>query len=169
MTKYQSVKLFTLATQALFTGGCLVILIVLVPFWQESNATDFLRWFSKNAPNIAKIMLPLEIVPLLLAMLNVYLVNKKKQPNRLWWWLNLLCNISILLMFFWYFMPANSSMASRAIADNQVTGQLINWKIFHFIRTALSAIGILFCVLGLTSSPSKDAENSENRKRNIQR
>ncbi|KMQ64657.1 hypothetical protein ACM46_10440 [Chryseobacterium angstadtii] len=115
MKNNQTIKLFLLALQSLFTGGCLVILFVLVPFWQQSNADDFLAWFSKYSSNIAKIMLPLEVIPLLVSILVFYLSYKQKESTRKWWLLNLLSNIIVLLLFIFYFKPANASLASGTI------------------------------------------------------
>ncbi|SHG70821.1 anthrone oxygenase family protein [Chryseobacterium sp. OV279] len=155
MKNNQLLKLISLAVQSLFTGGCLVILFVLVPFWQKSNPEDFLLWFSINSPNIAKIMLPLEVIPLILSVLTFYLVNKQKDETRKWWLLNLAANVIILLLFFIYFMPANSSMSSGTIMKNQVKSELMKWEMIHLMRTVLTGISTIFCIVGLQYLPVK--------------
>ena len=152
MKDNQYLKLISLATHALFTGGCIVILFVLVPFWQQSPAEDFLSWFSTYSTNIAMTMLPLEVIPLILSTVICYVAFRQKEDNRKWWLYNLLSNIAILLLFFVYFMPANSSMSLGTITIEQVANEIAKWEKYHIARTALTALSIMFCFIGLKSN-----------------
>lgn len=149
MKNNQLLKLISLTTHALFTGGCFLILFVLVPFWQQSSAENFLSWFSVNSSNIAITMLPLEVIPLLLSVITYSITFKNKDNSRKWWFFNLLSNIAILLLFFVYFMPANSSMHSGTIAIENVANELVKWEKYHIVRTFLTILSILFCIVGI--------------------
>lgn len=71
MKNQKSTILFgcALATQAAFSGGCLIILIVLLPFWKNIDSIEFITWFSNNSRNLGTTMILLEVLSLVLFIL----------------------------------------------------------------------------------------------------
>ncbi|RXM53491.1 MULTISPECIES: anthrone oxygenase family protein [unclassified Chryseobacterium] len=149
MKKDSYLPILSLITHSLFVGGCSVILFVLVPFWQKITAEEFLVWFSSNSKSVGLTMLPLEAIPLLISISTYIIAYKQKLNTKNLWFYNLLCNVVILIMFFLYFMPANTAMASKTIPIEHVAQELKRWELLHILRTLLAILSILFCGIAI--------------------
>ncbi|MCF0074214.1 DUF1772 domain-containing protein [Dyadobacter sp. CY261] len=157
---------FTIAAQSAFTGGCLVILLVLVPFWQTMSPAGFLSWFSMNAKALGSTMLPLEMMPLMSSIILSVNAFKKKLANKNAWMIAAICNLLVLVIFIAYFMPANFAMAGGTLAESKVASELLQWKSFHAIRTSLSILALFSGWFAMTRQSANGPANSDAGDRN---
>jgi hypothetical protein len=149
--KHLNFKLRIAATvaQSLFAVACLVILIDFVPMWQNLSPSTFLQWFADHGKDVGKVMLPLEIMPLMLS-LNCYIRSAKQHdPIMKKLFSTCICNFVILAMFFLYFLPLNSSFMNQSLHIAEVRQALADWQFFHVIRTIIAFIAAMFSLLSV--------------------
>jgi len=135
----------TLAMLALFTGGCVTILFIVVPFWYTLSPTEFMDWFTAFGPRIGITMLPMEVIPLVLSMICFFHAQKNGFPTKGW---IVVCaaNILMMLSFFIYFLPVNLSFLNHTINVNEVGEELARWEAIHTGRTILAVVSTGFAV-----------------------
>jgi hypothetical protein len=149
MKNNSSLSMVSLSLLSSFAGGCLIVLFVLVPFWQNSTAEIFLTWFAANSSAVGLTMLPMEVLPLITSAVLYFVARKQKKSNQNLWLLTNICNIIILAMFIVYFLPTNTAMASGTFSADKVSAELQQWKTMHIVRTILSALSVVFCGLAI--------------------
>jgi hypothetical protein len=149
MRNNSSLSILTLSLLSAFAGGCLIVLFVLVPFWQNSTAEIFLSWFTTNSKAVGLTMLPMEVFPLITCAILYFVARRQKMSNQILWLLTNICNLIILAIFIVYFLPTNTAMASGTFSADKVSAELQQWKTMHIIRTILSALAVVFCGLAI--------------------
>jgi TRAP-type C4-dicarboxylate transport system permease large subunit len=144
--------IYVMATTALslFTAGCLVILFVFVPMWQQLDPAAFLQWFADYGKTVGMVMLPLEMAPLMLSLVSYFRSRNEPNTRNSWLLLTNICNVIILLMFIVYFLPVNGAFIDGSMPLQEVPGALKYWQFFHTIRTAVSLLAVIFSALALT-------------------
>ena len=133
----------TVMALALFALGCLVILFVFVPKWQQQPPVEFLQWFAQNGKTIGVIMLPLEMIPLVLSVAALIKSRAVRRTMGPWLLVNL-CNVAILALFVFYFLPVNRAFMAGSMPLLEVPAALREWQHFHSIRTVLAGLAVLF-------------------------
>jgi hypothetical protein len=140
------VYILTTALLGLFAGGSIVVLFILIPFWQTLQPAEVTEWFSRFGSQVGITMMPMEIIPLILSI-YAYLVARrsKEEGKNLWIWINV-SNILILIIFFIYFLPVNLKFLNKTIDPANIPGELVRWKVHHAMRTALAVLSMLLAV-----------------------
>jgi hypothetical protein len=135
-------KLFVVATTALtlFAAGCLIILWVFVPMWQQAAPAEFLNWLSRNGKKVGAVMLPLEMAPLFLSLFAYVKAKRQNQPFSSWLAAINILNLCMISLFFLYFLPVNARLMDGTIALNKVGDTLLSWKTLHLVRTGLAMV-----------------------------
>lgn len=149
--KQSKLLVHQLATIALsmFSAGCLIILVVFVPAWQESDPAKFLDWFSDHGKTIGMIMLPLEIAPLMLTLISYVKFRTPDGGKRIVLLLANICNFTVLYMFIVHFLPINASFMDNSMPLEKVPAALKQWEFLHTLRTILSLLAVIFSILAL--------------------
>ena len=140
----------TASALTLFTLGCMVILFFFVPKWQQQHPAEFLQWFAQNSKIVGAIMLPLEMIPLVLSVAALIKSRAARNTTKPWLLVNL-CNVAILAMFVFYFLPVNRAFMEGSMSLLEVPQALKDWQHFHSIRTVLSLLSVLFSSLSLST------------------
>jgi hypothetical protein len=155
--KQPKLTIETMATAALslFAAGCLVILFVFIPMWQQSAPAEFLQWFADHGKTVGMVMLPLEMAPLMLTLVSYIRSRGAHGTKPTWLLLANICNGIILVMFFAYFLPVNAAFMNGSMPLGEVEGALKYWQFFHIIRTILSLLAVFFSGLALTERETK--------------
>ncbi|WP_250310676.1 DUF1772 domain-containing protein [Rickettsia endosymbiont of Oedothorax gibbosus] len=141
------IELIALITISIFAGGCIVIGLVLVPFWQSMNPADFLSYFSSWSFTIGATMLTIGLIAqcsVILALMQ----NKSGKRRNLW------CTSAVSLgmtfvLFFVYFVKANAGFAHSTIDPLQVVYELKLWELMHWLRVGLILLSTLLAIIAL--------------------
>lgn len=149
MKNISSLSIINLILLSAFSGGCLMVLFVLLPFWQSSTPEVFLNWFAAHNKAIGMTMLPMEVLPLIASVVLFFVALRQKKSNIPLWLLTNICNLIILVMFIVYFFSANRMMASGRFPADKVSEELQKWKTIHIARTITSVLAIVFCGLAI--------------------
>lgn len=138
----------TIALLGLFAGGCITVLFILLPFWHSLTPTELMQWFHNYGPTIAITMLPMQIIPFLLALYAYYAMIKAKNKSKdVWLWATI-SNIIILVMLLVYFLPVNLEFVNQTMNPSSVPTELARWEAIHAARTVLA---VLSTVLGVVA------------------
>jgi len=150
-------KLYAATTTALtlFAIGCLVILFVYVPMWQNSEPAFFINWFAANGKAIGMVMLPLEMAPLMLSLVTLVKFRKLNPQGDTFFLLANTCNFIILVLFLVYFLPANAAFMDKSLPLVEVKEALAEWEVYHVIRTALALLSAFFFGLAVYTNNCK--------------
>lgn len=130
------IELISLIGVSLFTGGCIVIAFILVPFWQSMNPIDFLEHFHVWSFKVGVTMLSMELIAQI-ALFISFLHNKQVKVRKFW----LLSTI--------YFAGVNYDLVHAKIHHSEVHNTLKTWEVMHFVRIVFSMLAILFCSIAL--------------------
>jgi hypothetical protein len=144
--KSKAIYLWTSALLSLFAGGSIIILFILVPFWQSLSPEAVTEWFKNFGSVTGFTMMPMEIVPLLLSAYCWLRAKKLNEEGKNAWLLVNICNLIILAMFFLYFLPVNLLFINKTIDPALIAGELVKWKIIHAGRTLLTLLSALLAV-----------------------
>ncbi len=140
-----------------FTGGCLVVSLVMVPDWRKMEPDAFLDWFSKNGPRLGLTMLPLEAVGSLFAVLAFVDAMRRKSDSRAIWGLSSICIVATLVLLPVYFAQANARMLNKTIEVSEVGAELESWSNWQWLRTVLAALAVALGSWGWRREQAKHA------------
>jgi hypothetical protein len=141
------VYILTIAVLALFAGGAIIVLFILLPFWQSLEPHSLMEWFQNFGGITGITMMPMEIISLLFSMYSYLLAKKSKEEGKNLWLLVNASNILILVLFFIYFLPINISFAKETINPNTIAAELVRWKIIHAGRTVLTLVSTALAIV----------------------
>ncbi|CAN5910946.1 hypothetical protein BH11BAC7_BH11BAC7_00660 [soil metagenome] len=160
--KNLSLYTWTTSLLALFSGGSLIVLFVLVPFWHSMESAELIQFFKRFGGRIAAVMLPMEVFPLVLSFLAYSAARKNNADERKLWLSVNISNILILLTLFVYFIPVNLSFINATISRDDVPAELIRWQIVHGIRTLLTLVSAVLAILALSKLIKERAAHGQN-------
>lgn len=126
-----------------FSGAFLFIALVMVKFWQSLAPEDFLNWMTNDLYLMPKIMVPLNMVSLVLAIAAITTSWKAFPNRRLPLSLGLASILFCTITFPIYFASANAEFVNQCIELSTVTFKLSTWATWHWVRTALAILAVL--------------------------
>jgi hypothetical protein len=143
---------------ALFAGGSITILFILIPFWKTLAPAGVDDWFRNFGSSIGLTMMSLELLPFLFSILTFARVKGEGERQRaLWLGVNIL-NLLVLLLFFVYFLPVNLSFIKDTIAPEAMPKELVRWQVIHAFRTLLAVLSAAFSIAACIQ-PETQMEN----------
>jgi hypothetical protein len=142
-------QLLTLVVLSAFSGALLFIAFVLVKFWQSIAPDVFLSWMSEHFFRLPTIMVPLNVLSLLSAIAALTTSWKVFPKSRLPFGLGLLSLIVCTLTFPIYFADANAKFVTQSIDFVDVDRQITTWLNWHWFRTGLAILSVVFVSWGL--------------------
>ncbi|MBD2463167.1 hypothetical protein H6G89_19200 [Oscillatoria sp. FACHB-1407] len=137
-----SLQVSALIALSAFSGAFLFIALVMVKFWQSLEPQRFLDWMTNDLFFLPKLMVPLNMVSLLLAIAALA-VSWKPFPNQ-----RLILSFGVFLIlictltFPVYFADANTEFVTQSIELSQVATKLSTWSIWHWVRTGLALLAV---------------------------
>jgi len=134
-----------IALNSAFIGAMLIIALVIVPFWQATQASEFMDWFSLYSPTIGKLMVPFGPGVLVLAII-VFFIDR---ANKMLWGLTIGLLTANVLYFPIYFLPANAAFAEQTIAVDDVSTELSTWLDFHWHRILFALAALITSILAV--------------------
>jgi len=144
--KHKKVYSWTISFLALFAGGSITVLFILVPIWQSLAPEEVLAWFANFGARVGITMVPMQVIPLILSLYAYYI---SIGITRLRWLVTNISNGIILVMLPIYFLPVNFSFVNGTMSLDEVSSELVTWEIIHIIRTFLTIISVIFAVMAL--------------------
>lgn len=142
-----TIYLWSTALLALFAGGSITILLVLIPFWQSLQPNAIMVWFGDFGPLVGITMVPMQIIPLILSVYAYFLARKSKAGDtKLWLWI-IGFHIIILIMLFAYYLPVNFSWVNKTMNPDHVLAEMKRWKLLHIARTILSILSWILAIV----------------------
>lgn len=151
-------QILSVVFMSAFTGGCLVVSLVMVPNWREMDPDAFLDWFSKNGPRLGLTMLPLEAFGSLFAILAFVDAVGRKSSSRVTWGLSGICIVATLVLLPVYFAKANARMLNKTIAVSEVGAELESWSNWQWLRTVLAALAVALGSWGWRQEQAKHVQ-----------
>ncbi|OUS30455.1 hypothetical protein A9R01_12465 ['Osedax' symbiont bacterium Rs2_46_30_T18] len=139
------IQCLIIALNSAFIGAMLIIALVIVPFWQTTQASDFLDWFSLYSPTIGKLMIPFGPGVLMLTVIVFFIDG----TNKKLWGLTIGFLLANVLYFPIYFLPTNASFAEQTIAINDVSTELSTWLGFHWHRIFFALAALITSILAV--------------------
>ena len=140
------VYISTIVLLALFAGGSITIMFVVVPFWHSLSPNELMLWFHNFGPRVGITMLPMQFVPFFLSIYLYILARKRKEESRgLWLWINA-SNIIILIMLLAYFLPVNFQFVNQTLNPDDVPSELIRWEVIHIARTIFTVLSTVLAI-----------------------
>lgn len=144
-----SLYLWTTALLALFAGGAIFILFILIPYWQTLQSIELIHFFQDFGGRVAAVMLLMEVFSLVLSVFAFTAARKNNETEKKLWLVVNISNALILLTLFLYFIPVNLSFINGTISRDAVPAELVRWKIVHGIRTALTMLSAAVAILAV--------------------
>jgi hypothetical protein len=156
--KHKKIYSWTISFLALFAGGSITVLFILVPIWQSLAPEEVLAWFANFGARVGITMVPMQVIPLVLSIYAWYI---SADTVRLLWLMTNVSNGIILLMLLIYFLPVNFSFVNGTISLEDVSSELVTWEIIHVIRTFLTIISVVFAVMALLKLENEQYKKAE--------
>jgi Domain of unknown function (DUF1772) len=142
-------NLLSVIALSLFSGAFLFIALVVVKFWQTVEPDVFLSWMSDHFFRFPTLMVPLNMIALALTIAAWGAAWKSQPSSRLALGLSTACIFVCTLTFPIYFARANAEFLNRAIALPQVSSAIATWSTWHWARTGLALLALIFASFGL--------------------
>ncbi|HET6991408.1 MAG TPA: hypothetical protein VFJ43_08800 [Bacteroidia bacterium] len=152
-----SLQLWTIALLGLFSGGAIVILLILVPSWQTMQPDAFMDWVGNFGSRLGFTMVPMEMIPFLLSIICFFVARKNNQAGKNLWLAIIISNVIILAMLFVYFIPVNLSFIHKTFPSENVADELMKWKMIHAARTALTVMNFVLGIFAVKKSLKNQA------------
>jgi hypothetical protein len=147
-----SLYIWTIALLGLFAGGAIVVLFILVPFWQELSPDGVMVYFQDYGTRIGFTMLPMEMIPFILSVICYFTSRKANDAGKNVWLCIIISNVIILAMLVVYFIPVNLSFIHKAILPENVADEMVKWKVIHAARTALTVMNFVLGIFAVKKS-----------------
>jgi hypothetical protein len=144
-------QVLSLIALSLFSGALLFIAIAIVKFWQAVEPDIFLSWMSENFFRFPVIMIPLNVVSLLMMIAALTTSWKANPTSRLPLSLGLISLFACTITFPLYFAGANAEFVARNIDLTDVAKKIGIWSNWHWFRTGLAILSIVFVSRSLLS------------------
>jgi hypothetical protein len=141
-------NLLSVIALSLFSGAFLFIALVVVMFWQAAEPEGFLNWMSDNFFRFPALMVPLNMIALLLTIAAFGIAWKSQPSSRFALGLSSICIFACTLTFPIYFAGANAEFLSRTILLPQISAAINTWATWHWARTVLSLLALIFASFG---------------------
>lgn len=137
-------QVLALIALSLFSGALLFIAIAVVKFWQVVEPEIFLSWMNEHFFRFPTIMIPLNMVSLLMLIAALAISWKPQPRSRLPLSLGLIALFGCTITFPIYFAGANAEFLSHAIDLTAVAEKIGIWSNWHWFRTGLVILSIIF-------------------------
>jgi hypothetical protein len=147
-------NLLSIVALSLFSGAFLFIALVVVKFWQAVAPDVFLNWMGDHFFRFPTLMVPLNIISLILTIAALGAGWKSNPASRLALGLSAISIFICTLTFPIYFAGANAEFLSRSIALPQIATAIDTWALWHWLRTGLAVLALIFASFGLCQSSS---------------
>jgi hypothetical protein len=147
-------SLLALISSSLFLGACLVIGVVLVPYWQSMQGLAFLDYFSRWGPILGMLMFPLGGFAQLTLILACWEARADRSAFR-WWLMSALCFSLIIVLFVFYFSHTNLAMIHKVIDISILSQTLVTWQVFHWLRTVIALSSVCLAMVGILKQSRK--------------
>ncbi|HKB16997.1 MAG TPA: DUF1772 domain-containing protein [Planctomycetota bacterium] len=134
----------------LVTGGMLVIGVSLASFWRSLSPGDFQAWFASHSHRIGGVMLPLgfgSVAATLAAAIAGW-----RGPARVLLLVAAVSAIGLMLTYPLFFESTNAEFVRGGLPDATARSLLDRWVGWHWVRTALGALGFLAALRALQGS-----------------
>ena len=130
---------------AAFLGVMLCIGVTLGSYWRSLPADEFLRWFARNNPYVAR-SVPLTVAPALAGLAASVAVDWGESDAWLWA-TSTLCVVAVLGITGAYFVPTNAAFAEGRVTPDDVPDRLGQWLRVRVGRIVLTlGAAIVACV-----------------------
>jgi hypothetical protein len=147
-------NLLSVIALSLFSGAFLFIALVVVKFWQAVEPEAFLSWMSDHFFRFPTLMVPLNMIALILTIAAFGTAWQSNPANRLVLGLSSLWIFFGTLTFPIYFAGANAEFLNRTIALPQIATAIATWATWHWLRTGLALLALIFASFGLLQHSS---------------
>jgi hypothetical protein len=155
--KNSSLCIWTTAFLSILAGGAILILFILVPFWQTLSPDAFMEWVKNFGNRLGFTMLPMEMIPFLLSIAAYFVAKKANDGGKNLWLGVMVCNVIVLAMLLIYFIPVNLSFINKTIAPENVPGELVKWKMIHTARTIFIVLSMVLGILATGKNMKKQS------------
>jgi hypothetical protein len=145
-------SILTIATclvLGMLAGGMLVIGVSFVGFWRSLSPGDFQAWFASHSHLIGRLMIPLGVGGVAVAVAAVTACWRGPATHRRWLIVAAVSVVSVMVTYPVFFARANAAFEHGGLSDSAVRALLDRWVAWHWVRTALGTLGFLAALRAL--------------------
>lgn len=137
------------ASLALFVGALLTEAMVMVPMWRTLQPQEFYKLHAAHAHRLYRFFAPLTVIATLITVAAAIVAVAADRPERVASVVAAALALVILSTYFLYFQRANAQFAEASIAHEELPAELSRWAAWHWFRTIVGLIALVFALLAL--------------------
>jgi hypothetical protein len=147
-----ALMMLTCFVLGLLTGGMLVIGVSFISFWKSLSPSDFQAWFASHSDLIGRLMLPLGVGSVAVAVAAVVACWGGSTTERRWLLIAAVSAIGVMVTYPLFFAGTNEAFVRGRLSDSEARALLDRWATWHWVRTGLGTLGF-FAALRALGSP----------------
>ena len=144
-----TVMLLTCVILGLLTGGMLVIGVSLVSFWKSLSPAEFHAWFASYSHLLGRLMIPLGVASIAITVTAVVVSWRSSATDRGWLLVAAGSALAVMVTYPLFFEATNEAFVRGGLSDAAVRSLLERWAMWHWVRTALGAVGFVAALRAL--------------------
>ena len=144
-----TLMILTCVVLGLLAGGMLVIGVSLVTFWKSLSPSDFQAWFASHSHLVGRVMIPLGVGGVTVALAAVVACWRSSATGRGWLLLAAVSTMGVMVTYPLFFETTNEAFVRGGLSDSTARSLLDRWATWHWIRTGLGAFGFLAALRAL--------------------
>jgi hypothetical protein len=144
-----TLMMLTCLVLGLLAGGMLVIGVSLVSFWKSLSPSDFQAWFAAHSHLIGRLMLPLGVGGVAVAVAAVIACWRGPATRRRWLLVAAFSVVGVMVTYPIFFAATNEAFERQGLSDSAVRILLDRWAAWHWFRTALGTFGFVAALRAL--------------------
>src|SRR5262249_39342251 len=116
----------------LLAGGMLVIGISFVSFWRSLSPSDFQAWFASHSHLIGRLMIPLGLGGVAVALAALIACWRGPPARRRWLLLAASLVVGVMVTYPIFFAATNAAFERGGLSDSAARALLDRWAGWHW-------------------------------------
>lgn len=140
---------FAIVIFSIFFGSQISEGVLLVPYWQSLNSSDFYIYYKHFGPLINQFYTFVTISAVVMPIIISIPFYLSKSSGFIYSLISTLFAILVLACFYIYFKSTNELFFNAALNEGDLKSELIVWSKWHWTRVFFEFISLLFLVLAI--------------------
>lgn len=148
---------------AIFVGSQITEGALLVPYWQSLSPTAFYDYYNEFGPSIGQFYTVLTIIaaliPIIIAVYSKIIMSKAFKFAVISSILAMLC----IVAFYVYFKGTNQLFYDAALAQQELSREIVIWKYWHWGRVFIECSSLFFLIIAVTNIDQGEQERERDK------
>jgi len=145
----QQYHYYLVAFFGIFLGSQITEGILLIPYWQSLEASDFYGYYGEFGPSIGRFYTVLTIIAALIPIFFSIYLYKSKSKGLFYSLISTVFALLFVACFYVYFKGVNESFYASDYTSAELNQELIIWNRWHWSRVLLELISLLFLIFAI--------------------